>query len=622
MHLRDPQVRTAEAASPSPAAAGRAGTSAEIAAAADPLGASAVGTATEAGRQVAPEAPPASPEATPAAPQAPQEVQTPAPADEQERRSRLGALVDAALERRWTTAFVVISLAAAVWLRFDTRSALWLDEALTVNIARAPLSEIPRLLRDDGAPPLYYVLLHFWIRLFGQGDLATRSLSGVLGVINLPVAWIAGFRMGSRWWTLDEASPEEHADRVRRGRIVGWAAMLLLASSPFAVYYDTETRMYGLVLLLGTIGVVVYTSLLRRPSALGALALAADTAALLYSHYWALYVGAVAGIGTLVWAVKAPSERTRRACRYALAGLAVGAISFIPWLPTFFFQLDHTGTPWASPAGLTAVIYTITQFAGGNSDPGRALALIFFFLAVVAVAGAPEGRHTVTLDLRSRPGVRAPALAVVTTLVLALMIGKAVGSTFADRYTAVVAFPALLVVAYGVALLPSWRVRNGVLAAAVTLGFLAAVPNAFLSRTQGGAVGSTISALGHPGDVVAFCPDQLGPAVSRTLHGDFQALTFPRGTGPDVVDWVDYTRAVEAARTGPFVRRLLRLAGKHHDIWYVWAPGYVGYGSKCQAIADALSLARNQKVVVAQRGADTPYEIFEGESLDRYTPKS
>jgi len=578
-------VRTTEAASPSPALAGRAAT--------------------------------AAPERTAAG--------IPHSADEPRLRARpprpRSALLAAAAEHRLVTAFLVVAVAMAVWLRFQTASPLWLDEALTVNIARAPLSQIPHLLRDDGAPPLFYVLLHFWIRLFGQGNLAVRSLSGVLGVINLPVAWLAGYQVGSRSWTLDEAGPEERKARAQRGRTVGWAAMLLVASSPFAVYYDTEARMYGLVLLLGTLAVVLYARLLRRPSVLGAAALALDATALLYSHYWALYAGAVAGAGTLVWAVHAPDERTRRACRYALGGLVAAVLAFLPWVPTFAFQIAHTGTPWASPAGLTAVIFTITQFAGGNSDPGRALALVFFFLAVVAVAGAPYGRRMVLLDLKTRPGARALALAVVSTLVLALLVGRLTGSTFADRYTSVIAFPALLVVAYGLALLPSRRIRDGVLAGAVALGFMAAVPNAFVTRTQGGQVGATVSALGRAGDVVAFCPDQLGPAVSRTLSGRFQTLTFPRGTSPDIVDWVNYTSTVEATKTAPFVRHLLQLAGPHHDIWFVWAPNYVGYGTKCQAIADALSLARRQRVMVAARGAGTPYEIFEGETLDRYSPR-
>ena len=58
---------------------------------------------------------------------------------------------------------VVLVLVAGLVLRFWTRSALWLDEALTVNISTQPLHTLPSYLKHDGAPPLYYVLLHFWM---------------------------------------------------------------------------------------------------------------------------------------------------------------------------------------------------------------------------------------------------------------------------------------------------------------------------------------------------------------------------------------------------------------------------------------------------------------------------
>ncbi|MEY2448194.1 MAG: mannosyltransferase, partial [Acidimicrobiaceae bacterium] len=114
------------------------------------------------------------------------------------------------------------SVVAGVVLRFWTKSHLWLDEALSVDIARLPLGDIPDALRHDGHPPLYYFLLHGWMSLFGEGDVAVRSLSGVFAVLALPLAWCAGRRVG--------------------GQVTAWAFVTLLALSPFAIRYGTETR--------------------------------------------------------------------------------------------------------------------------------------------------------------------------------------------------------------------------------------------------------------------------------------------------------------------------------------------------------------------------------------------
>src|SRR3984957_3476259 len=147
---------------------------------------------------------------------------------------------------RTVTAVAVAALVVVgVVLRFTTHSALWLDEALTVDRARLPVSQIAGSVKQDGAPPLYYYMLHFWMRLFGQSDLATRSLSGVIGVITLPVAWLAGNRLG--------------------GRTVAWVTVVLLASAPFAVYYSTEARMYGLIIFLTACGFLALHRALQAP---------------------------------------------------------------------------------------------------------------------------------------------------------------------------------------------------------------------------------------------------------------------------------------------------------------------------------------------------------------------
>ena len=270
-----------------------------------------------------------------------------------------------------------------------------------------------------------------------------------------------------------------------------WTTTLLVATSPFAVYYDTEARMYALVILLSALGVLAFVAVIREPTIWNGLALAAVTCSLEYSHYWAFFLVGTTAVGTAFFA---RSGSKARSCRVALFALAVGTCGFAPWLPTFIFQLRHTGTPWATPADFTALVYTFTQFAGGNSDAGRALALLLGFLALLAIFGSALDGRRVVLDLRSRQGVRGLALLSVGTLLVAVIAGKLTASTFADRYSAVILIPCLLVVAYGMTTLTDRRLRQGVLAVAIALGLAASVPNAFLTRTQAEQVASTVLA--------------------------------------------------------------------------------------------------------------------------------
>lgn len=487
-----------------------------------------------------------------------------------------------ALAGRWLLAAeigIVAVVAAGLVLRFWTRSALWLDEALTVDIARLPLHDLPSYLKRDGAPPLYYVLLHFWMKPFGDGDLAVRSLSGVLSVLTLPVVWVVGRRLG--------------------GRTVGWVSLAVLASAPFAVYYATEARMYSLVMFLTACGAWAVSRALERPRWGNLVAVGVVVAALLYTQYWAIYlVGAFAL--WLIWQSWRGHVRSANA-RWALLATVVGCLAFVPWLPTFVYQSRYTGTPWAGVPTYAAIINAITGFTDNQaslvatgSNQGRLLALGYFALAGLGLFGAARGRFHIDLDIRTRPQGRALAFVVVVTLAAAITGGILSKSAFSARYAAVVFVPLLVLLAIGTVTFADARIRAAVVAVVVAAGLASSIPNVDTQRTQAPAVAAVLAAHAKPGDVVAYCPDQLGPATYRlTATAGYRQVTFPRGTGPAYVDWVDYKQAAKAATARAFARKLEGMAGHDHDVWLVSAPGYQGFGVKCQMLAADLLAARD-----------------------------
>jgi hypothetical protein len=419
----------------------------------------------------------------------------------------------------------------------------------------------------------------------------------VIGVATLPVAWFVGVRLAG-------------ADRDR-GRWTGAALLLLCASSPFAIRYSTEARMYVLVIALVFLGTLVTLRAIERPTVGRLACVSAVVAALLYTHYWAFYLLAVVA-GLFAWSAvrRSPAVPAGR----VLAALAVGAVGLAPWVPALRYQLEHTGTPWAattlSPVNLVS---TMSQFSGGRWFIGRVLLVVLS--AAVIVAAIQWARTARGTGAPATPSVGWVFVVGGGTLLLGLVASYLAGTTYQTRYAAVVLPFVLMAAALGITSLPSQRARGAVLVAVTVIGLVGGWRVLRIERTQAGEVAAAVLRDAEPGDVVAYCPDQLGPAVSRVLAGPrgVRQHTFPGPWAPARVDWVDYERRVRAADPGAFARDLVRRAGSG-TVWLVWASGYRPYDLRCEEIITALDTARGPGEPVVSADAD----IFERMGVVRF----
>ncbi|MFZ4516384.1 MAG: glycosyltransferase family 39 protein [Acidimicrobiia bacterium] len=473
-------------------------------------------------------------------------------------------------------------LVAAIVLRFLARSPLWLDEAITTNIAALPLRDIPGALRVDGAPPLTYVLLHVWISVFGSSTASVRALPALLSLIALPLAYIAGGRIAR--------------DRGPAATRVGaWGAVLLVASSPFAARYATEARMYSLQIVLVFAGIVALQSLIERPTWPRTFAVAACTAALLYNHYWSLYLIAVVGLGCIAaWRFSDPDARL--APRRAVLALILGSLAFVPWLPTLAYQMTHTGTPWgAPPAPPLAMAWMLIDFHGGDWWAAWPLVLASILLCALALFGRPESPTLIQIDLRTVRGVRMMTLAAGATALLALSIAWVLGAAVQVRYGAVVFPLVVLAVAFGLTAFRDRRIVVGLLIVFTGFGLVTSWHVVRAPRTQAGAVAAVMRADAKPGDLVLYCPDQLGPDASRLMPTGLVQRAFPDSSDPSRIDWTDYATRMRSVAPTTFANDALALAGPGTTIWVVWQEGYRHVTGTCDAILDRLSEVRRRK---------------------------
>ena len=440
------------------------------------------------------------------------EPQAPAPAPAPTPPSRSGRRVVVGL-----AGLVVVAMV----FRFEGRGmSFWLDEGLSVGIASHPLTDIPSLLRQDGAPPLYYLVLHLWMLAFGTSEEAVRGLSLLFSLLAVPVTF----------WAADGLF----------GRRAAWAAGVLAATSSYLMYYSREARMYTLLVLLVLVCVTAFTHAFvfgrRRWLPVVALSLVAT----LYTHNWGLYLAVgLAAAGGLV--VVAGTDRRRVLVDGGIVTAAV-AVAYAPWVPTLVYQAANTGAPWSQTPDVGNL------FAVLGSILGHTGVIIAFTLV-----GLPA---LVALGRRWRSGgeaLAAAALGVILGVSLVVSwLSSLLEPAWAGRYFGVFLPPVFLLMALGLAR----ERRRGMLALGL-IALLAASPFSEFpgllptGPTQKSNVRRSVLMVDHlvsPDDVVVSTQMEHIPLL-RYYFGPELRYADPMGpvADPGIVDWRNATERMEAA---------------------------------------------------------------------------
>jgi len=301
----------------------------------------------------------------------------------------------------------------------DLGTSLWIDEGISIGIASHRLTEIPGLLARDGSPPLYYLLLHGWMALFGTSETATHALSLAIALATIPVALWAG-------WSLF-------------GRRVGWIFAALVAVSPYLAFFATETRMYALVVLLALVATASFLHVFAfgRRGYLAPFAVA--LALVLYTHSWGLWL--VVGLAVALVPCAVAAADRRRLLTDAALGFGAAGLAYLPWLPTLAYQRAHTGAPWSTRPLPREAVTVVAVVLGDNRE--RVL------VALLLVAGP-----ALWLLVRRADRLRPPLVAIGLVAAVPVVVGwlaAQVSPSWAPRYLAVCAPAVLLLAALGLA---------------------------------------------------------------------------------------------------------------------------------------------------------------------------
>ena len=122
---------------------------------------------------------------------------------------------------------LLLVLATTLRSLFIGKTDLGVDESFTLYMAQLSIPDIVKILCDGDNPPLWEILLHGWIKLFGISETAIRSLSLIFNVLTVIPIYFIG---------------EKHLHRF-----AGIAAAICYCCSNFSIFMAHECRVYSLI---------------------------------------------------------------------------------------------------------------------------------------------------------------------------------------------------------------------------------------------------------------------------------------------------------------------------------------------------------------------------------------
>lgn len=257
---------------------------------------------------------------------------------------------------------------------------LWRDEAFSYMMSSQSIVDILKTTVVDFNPPFYYIVLHFWMKIFGTSEVSMRSLSFIFfaGLIFL--------------------LHEIMADILKINSKRMYLYLLLIIINPMLLSYAFEARMYMMTMFFTTLS---YFFLWKKKQKLYGLSMSFA----LYSHYFSVFVLMAQILKTLIENIikNKSKQKNRKYFIKILASLKIylaPIVAFFPWL--LYLLANHnfsSGDFWIIKPALKEIIhlpfvlYTGYERVFGEYYHGKAgytdfhnkMNILLIFLILIAV---------------------------------------------------------------------------------------------------------------------------------------------------------------------------------------------------------------------------------------------
>ena len=376
---------------------------------------------------------------------------------------------------RYLELLLYITILGAV-LRFYQLgfNSLWLDEAVSYTITNTEsLSAVWTGAFNDHHAPLFFII-EWIIHFISTSEFWLRVPSALAGTVTIPVIYFLG----------KELSNEN----------VGLVAALLLAVSPYHIYYSQEARMYAFVVLFVTLAYYLFFKASRSSDGRYWVLMWLSCAAAFYTHFYTGFVIIPLVIGYFLL-------RDIKNINWFAGGALAAFLLVLPILSSFLNQSGYfigKVVTW----GLNAVAIpfsTLIYFSFQN----QIVAAFFFLLFIFGLWLVVKKDRVLAITL---------SLFLMVPLLCSMVMSGYI--PFNVRYHLYLLPLFLVVVSVGIEQLTHiWSNRNGVIAAVflILLAALITLPPYYstYSKEDWRGFSSRLQTTTNPGDALVIVPSYM-----------------------------------------------------------------------------------------------------------------
>ena len=229
---------------------------------------------------------------------------------------------------------ILVVIAAVLRIWYVGKTNLGYDESFSLYMSLQSLPDAIRMLCKGDNPPLWEVLLHFWIKPFGISEVTIRSLSLIFSTLTIIPIYLLG---------------EKYIHRL-----AGITAALFYCFSTFSIYLAHECRVYSLIGFLTASSTLLFISIIKDPKIFKFILLTIVNLMLMYGHYLSVWIIVMEFI--IAMGIKPVRKMLWKPYLIHAAALI---LLFIPMFPVLFKRFMDSGVngTWIEKTTSPEVLY-------------------------------------------------------------------------------------------------------------------------------------------------------------------------------------------------------------------------------------------------------------------------